>query len=188
METLSYRFANLKDAEIIHQYTQEVFIESQNVLLLPNYLLDSIKGDELCYLSNIIQDDRSIIYLAFSGPRMVGMSDGRLSTPSTPKLTIGVTVQKKFRRKGIAKKLIEGMILECRRRNILELNLQTYSHNRAALALYQSLGFETLYDSNNKTFITPFGETTSKVNMRMLIGSSPFLKSRQSLDPSATND
>ncbi len=169
METLSYRFANLEDAEIIHQYTQEVFIESQNVLFLPDFLLNSIKGDELSYLLKIIQDNRSFIYLAFSGSRMVGMSDGHLSKPPTPKLTIGVTVKKNFRRKGIGKKLIESMILECQRRNILELNLHTYSHNHAALALYQNLGFETLYDSNNKKIITSSGEVVSKVDMRMLI-------------------
>jgi len=144
-------------------------MESQNVLLLPNYLLNSIKGDELSYLLKIIQDNRGIIYLAFSGPRMVGMSDGRLSKPPTPKLTIGVTVQKNFRRKGIAKKLIEGMVLECRQRNILELKLHTYSHNHAALALYQNLGFKTLHNSHNETAITSSGEIVSKVDMRMLI-------------------
>jgi len=47
LKTFSYRFANLEDAEIIHQYTQEVFLTSQNLLLLPDYLIDSIKGDEL---------------------------------------------------------------------------------------------------------------------------------------------
>ena len=178
METLSYRFANLEDAEIIHQYTQEVFLESQNFLLLPDYLIDSIKGDELGYLAKIIKDNRSIFYLAFSCSRLVGMSDGRLSKPPSPKLTVGVTVQKNFRRRGIAKKLIEGMVFECRKRNILELNLQTYSHNRAALNLYQSFGFETLYDSNNEVFVTPSGETASKVNMHMLIESNPILRSR----------
>ena len=175
--TLSLVFWGINlDAEIIHQYTQEVFVESQNFLLLPDYLLDSIKGDELSYLTKIMKNNRSIFYLAFSCSRIVGMSDGRLSEPPSPKLTVGVTVQKNFRRKGIAKKLIEGMIFECRRRNILELSLQTYSHNRAALKLYQSFGFETLSDSNNEAFVTPFGETVSKVNMRMLIGSNPIFK------------
>ena len=169
METLSYRFANLEDAEIIHQYTQEVFIESQNFLLLPDDLLDSIKSDDLNYLTKIMRDNRSIFYLAFSCSKIVGMSDGRLSESPSHKLKIGVTVQKNFRRKGIAKKLIDGMIIECRRRNISVLNLQTFSHNHAALALYQNLGFETLYDSNNEVFITPSGETASKVNMSMLI-------------------
>jgi len=103
------------------------------------------------------------------------MSDGRISKSPSHKLEIGVTVQNNFRRRGIAKQLIEGMVLECRRRNILELNLQTYSHNHAALNLYQSFGFKTLSDGNDEAFVTPSGETVSKVNMRMLIRSNPII-------------
>ncbi|MDF1684483.1 MAG: GNAT family N-acetyltransferase [Legionellaceae bacterium] len=180
METLSYRLANLEDAEIIHQYTQEVFVESQNFLLLPDDLLDSIEGDDLSYLTKIMRDNRSIFYLAFSCSKIVGMSDGRLSESPSHKLKVGVTVHKNFRRKGIAKKLIDGMILECRRRNISELNLQTFSHNRAALALYQSCGFKTLHNNSNEAFITPSGEIANKVNMRMLVGANSFFKSTES--------
>ncbi|MFK5973597.1 MAG: GNAT family N-acetyltransferase [Flavobacteriaceae bacterium] len=53
-----------------------------------------------------------------------------------------VIVDKKYRGKGIGRKLLEKLLLEGRKRNLDEILLFSGHHRHAAISLYKSLGFE----------------------------------------------
>ena len=53
------------------------------------------------------------------------------------------------RRRGVARRLVEGLILEARRRGAEEVTLEVGEHNRAARALYEAAGFACLGRRNN---------------------------------------
>ena len=55
-----------------------------------------------------------------------------------------IAVKEKYRKQGIANKLLEVMIERCKQRKIININLEVRESNFAAIKLYEKFGFENL--------------------------------------------
>lgn len=55
-----------------------------------------------------------------------------------------IAVKEKFRKQGIAKKILEAMIERCKQRKIININLEVRESNFAAIKLYEKFGFENI--------------------------------------------
>ena len=53
----------------------------------------------------------------------------------------GLTVDEAFRRRGVGRALLDAAVIEARARGARRLTLRVLSHNEAAIALYESVGF-----------------------------------------------
>jgi len=57
MEKYHYRFTEKRDAKRVHEYSQIVFLESQSVLLLPDFLLENLKSEDYSYLEKLLSNE-----------------------------------------------------------------------------------------------------------------------------------
>ena len=60
-----------------------------------------------------------------------------------------VAVEKSYRRKGIARKLIKGMLRELREFEAERVTLEVRAHNISAVQLYKRFGFKELFVRTN---------------------------------------
>ncbi len=72
-----------------------------------------------------------------------------------------VAVKKGYRRMGIGKELVFAVVEEARKRSVKRLYLEVNAFNVAAIALYEKLGFRTVYSRPRY-----YGEDTALVMMR----------------------
>ncbi|MGF1686157.1 GNAT family N-acetyltransferase [Photobacterium japonica] len=55
---------------------------------------------------------------------------------------LGVQVHPDYRRRGIAKQLLNAVLVDCQRYGIEQVDLTVYQHNAGAIRLYQQFGFQ----------------------------------------------
>lgn len=166
MEKLHYRFTKKEDAKKIHEYSQIVFLEAQHFLLLPEVVLNDVKGQDTEYLEKLLSNKGFIGIVALSENKIVGFCDGWISKKNPLKASIGVSVHEDFRQKGIATKLIQKMLEECKRRQIKFIHLQTFSHNKKAIALYKKLDFTFLKQETPSFVEDDEGKKVEKIYMQ----------------------
>jgi ribosomal protein S18 acetylase RimI-like enzyme len=91
-------------------------------------------------------------FLARLSPGYVWVEDGAIvgnvtliSTRSPERLIVAnVAIEPAYRRRGIARSLMEIVAREASRKGAREIRLQVEEHNAGAVALYRSLGYEQL--------------------------------------------
>ena len=87
-----------------------------------------------------------IVCVAAEGNRIVGYCCGDIGqTMSCPYKCGTVThlyVMEEYRRRGVGRKLIEGVEIEFRKRGVSHLHISTGTENRAAQTLYHSCGYK----------------------------------------------
>lgn len=84
----------------------------------------------------------SIFYVASIGGQIVGyaglyfiLDEGNI---------INIAVDSRYRRQGIAKGLLEHLILQLKHKGVKNVTLEVRKGNMAAISLYESFGFETV--------------------------------------------
>lgn len=92
-----------------------------------------LTGEFRYYLVAIADDDAIDAYAGLLAP--LGTGQGDIQT---------VTVAPRARRQGLGRKLVLALLQEARRRGAEELFLEVRFENENAIALYASLGFETV--------------------------------------------
>ena len=79
--------------------------------------------------------------IALDGERIMGMAGCSADSPEM--WQIGIDVLPEYRRRGIARQLLEILLVTCRKTKTPETYLEVRVSNAAAIELYRSLGFET---------------------------------------------
>lgn len=69
-----------------------------------------------------------------------------------------LSVNPKYQGKGLAKKLIRQVLRACREKNMKICQVTTWSENQNALSLYRQLGFQEIYQKQDRGRVTVFLE------------------------------
>ena len=106
----------------------------------PDKLVSEISRDERRdRFHRYLTDGGNVSFLAETGGRLVGELTLALGGPDPTR--IGFGVHPDFRRRGVARRLLEHGIAWADANDIHKLTAEVMSHNLAALSLLQGLGF-----------------------------------------------
>ena len=128
-----------KDAERIIDLINNVGSEKKYIVI--EQFSHSIEWEKK-YIDNL--DPRNIVYLVALVKRQIAgiISVERETYPKTMHTgTLGMIVSREYRREGIGSKLIEMVLKWSKSRHIEKVNLQCFSTNLPAIALYKKFGF-----------------------------------------------
>ncbi len=89
-------------------------------------------------------DMNSVLYVAEVDGRVVGQIDAHISTyPKAHHVaSLGIAIVKAYRELGIGRALMERVLAWMKARGVEKANLEVFSTNSRAIALYKKLGFE----------------------------------------------
>ncbi|MGE5689246.1 MAG: N-acetyltransferase family protein [Pseudomonadota bacterium] len=137
------RRAEPRDAEALVRLGSEVGSEPGGWLITMG-LWRSV-GDERRYLKAIRRYPHAAVYVAEADDgRVVGrLSLSRDQHPASAHVAdLGLMVARTHRRQGIGRALMEQAVAWARESGVRKLELHVFPHNEAAIALYESMGFE----------------------------------------------
>lgn len=131
------RFAEPRDAKGIINCMQSVMDE--RIYLVSEYYLLTERGEQerirnLDDMTLVAEFDREIVGVLTI---QRGMYKKTRHTAS-----LGIAIISGHRHKGLGYRMIEEAINWCREKGIIKLNLEVFSHNRNAIALYEKIGFQ----------------------------------------------
>ena len=131
MLDVTIRQATAADAEVIADMIAAIE---------PDKLVSEISRDERRdRFQRYLGDGINVSFLAQSGGRLVGELTLALGGPDPTR--IGFGVHPDFRRRGVARRLLQHGIAWSDANDIHKLTAEVMSHNAAALAVLQELGF-----------------------------------------------
>jgi ribosomal protein S18 acetylase RimI-like enzyme len=96
------------------------------------------------FVESIVESGHSQ-FVAEGDGQIVGWCDalpGTVSAGTAHVCHLGMGVLKKFRSRGISRRLAEATIKKARARGLEKIELSVYSSNDTAIALYRNLGFQ----------------------------------------------
>jgi GNAT superfamily N-acetyltransferase len=140
---------------------RELFIRV-NRLLAPADMKDAFEiyiarslTEEIDRVSDYYSERQGGFWVAVDGQKIVGMFGLEPSSDGAMELR-RMYVDPDFRRRGIARRMLDFAEQECRRHNRPRMNLSTSELQREALALYQNAGYELVREevaaaASNKT-------------------------------------
>lgn len=85
----------------------------------------------------------SVSSVAWRDGRVVGFAVGRVIADEAEVMKIATL--EKYRRQGIAREMMTELLDKMRDKGAVTCYLEAASHNNAAIALYESFGFEKVY-------------------------------------------
>ena len=136
------RKATPNDAKRLIEYLNIVGGESDNLTFGAGEFPVSIE-DERVFLENLIDNPRSVIFIAYKDGEVIG--DAGI-TGKTRRMAhraeFGITVRKDYWNMGIGSALIEKCVEFAKEHDIEILNLETRSDNKNAIHLYEKYGFK----------------------------------------------
>ncbi len=140
---------------------RELFVRV-NRLLAPAAMKDTFEiyiarslTEEIDRVSEYYSERKGGFWVAVDGQKIVGMFGLESSGEGTMELR-RMYLDPDFRRRGIARRMLNFAEQECRRRDRPRMDLSTSELQREALALYQNAGYalvreEVVMDVSNKT-------------------------------------
>ncbi len=137
------RPADPSDAQGVKELGDDVSAEPEGWLAMQDGWRSV--GDERRYLRAIRRYPHAAVYVAEAED---GCIVGRLSLardqhPASKHVAdIGLMVARSHRRQGIGRALLEAAVEWARANDVRKLELHVFTYNEAAIALYQSFGFE----------------------------------------------
>jgi GNAT superfamily N-acetyltransferase len=134
-----------------------------NKLLAPPHLTEAFESyivsslrEEIDKIPDYYGAKGGAFWVAVMGTQIVGMF-GLESVPTADAMELRrMYVDPSARRRGVARTMLQFAEEECRRRNVLQLDLSTSELQNEALSLYRNAGYqlareEVVVDASNKT-------------------------------------
>jgi RimJ/RimL family protein N-acetyltransferase len=122
------------------KYLEQLFLEKCDTILQKDQIPS--RNDEIEWL-NKKDGISAIVFIALENEKIIGMIDGQIRSnlQVNHNCEIGMSILKKYRRKGIGKQLLTRLIDWAKSKSIQRLELEVMSHNIPAIKLYESHGF-----------------------------------------------
>ena len=124
-----------------------------NKELLP---VNKVKSHYSSYLKKDIESEYRTVIIAISGDEIIGMILGRIYrslevTGYEKRASMGnLYVRKKYRGKGVAKKLINTFIKWCKSEKVKTITLSIYKDNKFVQKIYHKIGFKDQFITMHK--------------------------------------
>jgi putative acetyltransferase len=138
---IDVRPAEPADAAAIVALAQEVSAEPEGWMIWNEW---RGAGDERRYLRAVRRHPDAAVFVAEIEGEIVGrLSLSRDAHPASRHVAdLGLMVDARFRRRGVGRALLEAAVSWARRNDVSKLELHVFPWNTAAIALYESFGFE----------------------------------------------
>ena len=142
MSEFAIRRATPADAAALVELAREVGAEPEGWLIATTDWRGA--GDERRFLRSIRRSPNAAVFVAEVPEGIVGrLSVARDPHPGSSHVAdLGLMVARSHRRRGIGRALLEQAVDWARGSGVLKLELHVFPHNLAAIALYESFGFE----------------------------------------------
>ncbi len=144
MNNILIKEAQPKDAFQILEYVKAIGSESDNMTFGAEGMPITVE-EEVKYIQSMLEDSKSVFYLAWDGEKIVG--DGSLR--SLPRRmghrgSLGLAIRKEYWNKGIGSAILGEIIEFAKEHHIDVINLEVRSDNEAAIHLYEKFGFKRI--------------------------------------------
>lgn len=138
---ISVREANVSDAPAIQEYLCELVKEQPPVLFRRDQA--PTLDEEETFLKMIDTSERSVVFMAEVGGKVVGMLDfhGHKKEQCAHCGGFGMSVHHAWRHRGIGSLLLKELFNWASSRNFRRIELEVFSNNLPAISLYNKLGF-----------------------------------------------
>lgn len=138
------RYPKRTDVTELHRYINELSKEKTFISFQGEEI--SLK-DERTFLNDAIKkikQRKGLLLLVEINGKIIGVTDVRMNVRIASHIgTLGITIAKEFRGKGIGKKLLETVMAEARKlEGIRILELECFATNPVAPGLYKACGFQ----------------------------------------------
>lgn len=149
MYPISIEYATIRLLDELYQIEKQCFKR------------EAFTKQQIAYL---LTDYNSISFMAYMDGEIAGFIIGRIETENSHQIghIITIDVASKFRRKGVAKKLIQKIEETVKQQGAKECRLEVREDNIAAISLYQMLGYIKIAKLENY-YLTTHGLYLKKV-------------------------
>ena len=140
--TIEVRPAEPRDAAELVELARTVGAEPEGWLITNGEWRSA--GEERRYLRAIRRSAHAAVFVAENGDRIVGrLSISRDPHPASRHVAdLGLMIARDFRRRGAGRALMRAAEEWARGAGVAKIELHVFPHNTAAIALYESLGYE----------------------------------------------
>lgn len=142
-QTVLVRSALEEDAAALLQYLRETTAETPFLLREPEEVTMTLE-QEKAFILQTLAAPRSLMLAAFCDGRLAGTCSFAPAGPFrryTHRCEIAIALYQDFCGHGIGEKLMELLLEQARAAGFEQAELEVVSDNKAALTLYQKLGF-----------------------------------------------
>ncbi|NQX87423.1 MAG: GNAT family N-acetyltransferase [Halioglobus sp.] len=129
------------DAIDLRKYVAQLFLENLSTLYKKDEV-PSIEAQEK-FINQILNAPNSTLLLAVNDSGIIGMLDAHGSSheQKSHRISFGMSVSRENRRKGIGERLVSSLKDWANGNNIRRIELEVFSNNPNAIALYEKAGF-----------------------------------------------
>ncbi len=154
-ETVKIKKATMDDSDELFKLKLEAKKHERqlNKELKP---IHEVKSHYREYLEKDIDNEHRAVFIAIIDNEIVGMIIGRIYRSLRVvgyerRATMGnLYVKEKCRRKGVAKKLINGLTKWCKSKKAKTITLSVYSENKVVQEIYKRAGFKETFVTMHK--------------------------------------
>jgi RimJ/RimL family protein N-acetyltransferase len=141
-EPFTIREARRADAASLSAFVARLIAERLPVIFRRDR--GPTEDEEREFIDKIASAPRSVLFVAEAKGSIVGMLDfhGEQRAQREHSGGFGMSVARQWRRAGIGTKLIESLIVWAEPHGIRRIELEVFSNNHGAIALYRKAGFQ----------------------------------------------
>jgi len=168
--SLVMRPAQLSDAAELLGYIQELAAEPDiDILLEPGEVNLTLEQEEE-FLASYLNADNSLFLVAEWDGRLVGSLslDGGRFRALRHVVTLGISVRRDYRNRGVGRALLAAGIAWCRQSGIIRrIELQVVVGNERAIRLYRQFGFQV--EGRKRQAVCRLGQPRDTLMMALLL-------------------
>ncbi|MDL2310909.1 GNAT family N-acetyltransferase [Peptostreptococcaceae bacterium OttesenSCG-928-C18] len=140
--------ASREDAENIIEYLNIISTESDNLIMTEEQAKDITKKDEELIIDSYKYSKTDIMLVAKLESEIIAVGSLKghdRRSRASHRVTLGVTVKKKYWNKGIGREMIDSLLSYAAENEYIEIvDLTVKSDNHGAISLYERFGFEKI--------------------------------------------